>query len=74
MVLEHPTQKAEADVSTLFKKVGSVRVYFLYFLLGTNRPEGAKGTLAVLDWRSLPSGPAFPMESPVSLRPGHLLF
>lgn len=53
-------------VSILWKKVADICIYFVYFLLGTRRSEGARGPrlYRTLSWfRSPLSRPAFPMES-----------
>lgn len=76
LVQKNPAQEAEvnASCSTLLKNVERVCVYFVYFLLGTSRPKGVKGTQAVQSLRSLLSGPAFPMGSPIYLKPEPFLF
>lgn len=51
-----------------------VCVYFVYFLPGTNRPKGVKGTQAGVHLKRLLSGPAFPMESSIYLKPDPFLF
>lgn len=59
---KNPTQEAQVLllVSILFEDI-----YLVYFLFGTNRPKGVKGTQVVVNRKCLLSGPAFPMESPI---------
>lgn len=69
------TQLKNASWFHLFKNGGKyVCVYFVYFLPGTNRPKGVKGTQAGLNLRRLLSGTAFPMESSIYLKPDPFLF
>lgn len=69
------TQLKNASCFHPFKNGGKhVCVYFVYFLPGTNTPQGVKGTQAGIHLRRLLSGPAFPMESSTYLKPDPLLF
>lgn len=75
-VQKNPAQGAEGMllVSILSKQMGSMCIYFKYFLFGSNRLKGVKATGVGLNLKSLLSGPAFSMENPMCLKPDPFLF
>lgn len=73
---KNPSQEAEVNAPhfhPFLEKKGSMCICFVYFLFGTNRPKGVKGTQVVLNRNRLLNGPAFPMESPINRKPDPFL-
>lgn len=67
LVQKNPAQEAEGMLllSILSKQIGSMSIYFEYFLFRTNRSKGVKATQVGLNLKSLLSGlEHFPWKIP----------